>query len=302
MDLAFEAAARQAAFDFIKARGVEREGTWEIDRAVLARGFPFGGRLVPLLGPQGIFKPAILDAALSLTTVPPIPGRLPPYADAWDESGLLIYRYRGTDPAHRDNEWMRLAMRHQLPIVYFEGLEPGRYAANFPAFIVADDPKTLSVRVAFDEERIFRSAGGDPIARRQYISRLTKQRLHQAAFRRRVLIAYRTTCTMCRLRHEELLDAAHILPDADPRAEPIVSSGLALCKLHHAAYDADLVGLRPDHVIEVRRDVLKEEDGPTLRYGLQGLHGHAIVLPRRPDDRPNPVFLEERYERFRRAV
>ena len=302
MDLALEAAVRQAAFDLIKREGVEREGTWEIRRAVLERGLRYGERRVPLIGPQGIFKPAILDAALSLTTVPRVPGRSQPYADSWDESGFLIYRYRGTDPTHYQNEWMRSAMRHQLPIVYFEGLEPGLYAANFPAFIVGDDPRNLSVRVAFDEERLVRSAGGDPAPRREYISRLTKQRLHQAAFRRRVLVAYETACTMCHLRHEELLDAAHILSDADPRAEPVASSGLSLCKLHHAAYDSDLVGLRPDHVIEIRRDILYEEDGPTLTYGLQGLHGQPIVLPRHSGDRPNPAFLEERYERFRRAV
>jgi hypothetical protein len=35
----------------------------------------------------------------------------------------------------------------------------------------------------------------------------------------------------------ELLDAAHILPDGHPKGEPVVPNGLALCKLHHAAFD-----------------------------------------------------------------
>jgi hypothetical protein len=52
-----------------------------------------------------------------------------------------------------------------------------------------------------------------------------------------VLAAYRHQCSLCRLKHEELLDAAHIIPDADPEGEPVVSNGLALCRLHHSAFD-----------------------------------------------------------------
>ena len=39
---------------------------------------------------------------------------------------------------------------------------------------------------------------------------------------------------LCRLRHQELLDAAHITPDGDAEGEPVISNGVALCKLHHA--------------------------------------------------------------------
>ena len=39
-----------------------------------------------------------------------------------------------------------------------------------------------------------------------------------------------------------------------------------------------------------------------LRHGLQDFHGaRLVVLPRRPDDQPDPVRLEERYEQFRAA-
>src|SRR5437016_5340681 len=54
-------------------------------------------------------------------------------------------------------------------------------------------------------------------ARRRYVTRLARQRLHQAAFRERVLVAYRRSCCMCGLRHDELLESAHILPDTHPR-------------------------------------------------------------------------------------
>ena len=55
-------------------------------------------------------------------------------------------------------------------------------------------------------------AGALNLARRRYVTRVTQQRIHQARFRARVLLAYSVRCTICRLHdHPELLDAAHIL-------------------------------------------------------------------------------------------
>ncbi|MFQ5557209.1 MAG: HNH endonuclease, partial [Acidimicrobiales bacterium] len=111
-------------------------------------------------------------------------------------------------------------------------------------------------------------------AERRFHYRLTRQRLDQATFRVKVLTAYRTTCAMCRLRHGEFLDAAHIVPHAE-QGPSTVTNGLALCKIHHAAYDRDIVGVRPDRVIRLRNDLLDETDGPMLRDGLQGLSPRA---------------------------
>ena len=122
--------------------------------------------------------------------------------------------------------------------------------------------------------------------------------LHQRAFRERVLLAYRNQCALCRLRHIELLDAAHIVPDTEPEGEPVVRNGIALCRLHHAAFDRFFLAVRPDRIIEVRPDILEESDGPTLQHAIQGLHGQPIVLPKRLTDQPAVQFLSERYERF----
>jgi putative restriction endonuclease len=138
-------------------------------------------------------------------------------------------------------------------------------------------------------------------ARRRYVTTLVQRRLHQQAFRERVLRAYNVTCCICRLRHRELLDAAHILPDRDPRGEPMISNGLALCTLHHAAFDRQVMGVSPDLTIEVRKDVLREPDGPVLRHGLQGFQGARLVVPRRDVHQPNRDFLAERFELFLKA-
>jgi putative restriction endonuclease len=115
-------------------------------------------------------------------------------------------------------------------------------------------------------------------------------------------MAYRECCAVCRLHHPELLEAAHILPDRHPQGHPVVPNGLALCKIHHAAFDRNILGIRPDLVVEIRRDILQEEDGPMLRHGLQELHGQdLVVVPRARELKPDPTRLEERYQLFRQA-
>ena len=77
---------------------------------------------------------------------------------------------------------------------------------------------------------------------------------------------------------------------------------MSLCTLHHAAFDRDIIGIDPDYVVRVRRDVLEEEDGPMLTHGLQGFHGTSIFLPTNPASRPDRDLLEVRYGRFRRLA
>jgi putative restriction endonuclease len=274
--------------------------------ATLRQGFEFEGQRVPLMGPQGIFKPAALpDAPLSITTVPIVEGRERPYEDEVGPDGFLRYRYRGTDPRHHDNVGLRRAMERQLPLVYLVGMAPGWYRAEWPVFVVGDDPAALCFTVAMDDPQVLRpDLTFDVVddARRSYVTRLARHRLHQLAFRQRVLVAYRQSCAVCRLRHLELLDAAHILPDGHPRGDPVVTNGLAMCKLHHAAFDRHIVGIRPDLVLEVRPDVLDEVDGPMLRHGLQDLQGRRLlVLPARRIQHPDRESLAERYDTFRSA-
>jgi putative restriction endonuclease len=296
---------RLAAFEYLESQ--TRLHGDVLPRVVLTDGFVHAGGRVRLVGPQGIFKPQILQTGvpLTVTTAPPVEGRDRPYEDEVGQDGLLRYRYRGTDPAHHENVGLRRAMRDRIPLIYFHGITPGWYVAQWPVFIVGDDPGALTFTIAVDDPLALQPGldrGPVEDARRSYMTRLARQRLHQAAFRHRVLRAYRSHCTVCSLRHAELLDAAHILPDGHPLGEPVTSNGLALCKLHHTAFDVGIIGIRPDLVVEVRRDVLDEIDGPMLRHGLQGFEGgRLLVLPQRAVDRPNEAFLAERYEAFRQA-
>ena len=295
-----DAVVRRAAFDWLAEQVARYDDV--LPWSVLIRGFDFKGIRVPLVSMQGIFKPRACELPLSIRTA--IDG---PYDDRASDEGRFLYAYRGTHPNHPDNVGLRELMRRRIPLVYFFGLLKGRYLAAWPVFVVEDDPRTLTFTIQLDDAAVLDfdvpaasvalsyEHGGDE--RRRYVTRELQVRLHQRSFRERVLHAYKSRCAVCRLRHHELLDAAHIVPDSEAGA-PRVPNGLALCKLHHAAFDKLFVGVRPDGIIEVRRDILEEEDGPMLLHGLKRLHRTSLHAPRRTADRPDPDLLEIRYERF----
>lgn len=274
-----------------------------IPRAELMRHVTIDDVAVPIWNYQkGIFKPAALGrdgAALSVQT-----SADSPYADEHDpDAGHFIYKYRGTDAAHPDNVALRRAWTDQRPLLYLVAVDPGFYDAVFPVYVAGDDPGRLQFQLTADIQSAIGTAA-DPlvvVGRRAYATRAVMQRLHQQEFRRVVLRAYNDQCAICRLKHLELLDAAHILADRHPKGEPVVTNGLGLCKIHHSAYDANILGIDPDARVHIRADILDEIDGPMLKHGLQELNASALILPRNPADRPNRDFLAERFERFHAA-
>jgi putative restriction endonuclease len=87
----------------------------------------------------------------------------------------------------------------------------------------------------------------------------------------------------------------------EPDGDPVVPNDLALCKIHHAAYDANLLGVRPDLVVEVTPRLMSEIDGPMLRHGLQAMDGATLQIPRQRAAEPDPARLATRYGQFLEA-
>jgi putative restriction endonuclease len=118
-----------------------------------------------------------------------------------------------------------------------------------------------------------------------------------------VLAAYGHRCAIFHLPEPRLLDAAHIVVDADEQlGQPIVSNGLPLTKIHHAAFDANLIGVDPDFRVHVSDRLLEIHDGPFLELGLKQIDGTSIRLPQRAEDRPDRGRLTLRFEQFERSA
>ena len=203
----------------------------------------------------------------------------------------------GTDPNSPDNRWLRDAMEHQIPVAYFLGVSPGRYQPIIPTFIVGWHPESLRVELAFGAIVGASAQATLPAApERRYALR------EAASFREGVLTAYGGRCAISRLPEPRLLDAAHIVMDADEQlGQPIIPNGLPLSKIHHAAFDAHLIGIDPDFRIHVSDRLLDIRDGPFLELGLKGIVGQVIEMPRRREDYPDRDRLARKFERFKSA-
>ncbi len=299
---------RDAAFDFLTSLA-SQDGVGLVRQSDLAL-FWFDGHPVRLMATQtGIWKPATLRGALSFRTVYARDPSRRPYEDELGPDGYLRYKWRYSDPddpenfVRSDNRALRTAMELGLPLIWFVGIASGLYRPVYPVYLADEEPHLQQFVVALDQQSLQLRHDlelADPPLVRAYAQRVVSERLHQPAFRDRVLLAYEDACALCRLRHRELLDAAHVLPDSEG-GEPVVTNGIAMCKIHHAAYDADIFGITPKYRVGVRSDVMEEVDGPTLRYALQGINGQEIQLPRRRAARPDPDLLEIRWSKFRAA-
>jgi len=260
-----------------------------------------------LINPQrGIFKPKQMRHLLSIKTVFPKPGAKVWYDDQrqvhrqiYEGDEAVDYAFMGENPDAADNRWLREAMENRVPVIYFLGISPGMYLTYVPTFVIGWDAKTLKARVAFGA--VEESALDFPATEveRRYALRQVKQRLHQASFREAVITAYDGRCAVSRLPEQRLLDAAHIIEDKNEKlGQAMVPNGIPLSKIHHAAFDAHLIGIDPDFRIHVSKKLLTQNDGPLLET-LKNLHHQKLHLPERRKDQPDRERLLMRFDVFR---
>lgn len=250
---------RQAAFAAVRRLSDIRG---DLTSADLKSGFEFDKHRIPWVNPQrGIFKPKQMRYLLSICTVFPRRGAKVWYDDQrqvhqqiYQGDDLIDYAFMGTDPNAADNRWLREAMEERTPIIYFLGVAPGLYQAIVPTYIAGWDAAGLKARIAFGPVETGTPDFPETAGERRYALREVKQRLHQASFCEAVIAAYKGRCAISGLPETRLLDAAHIMADThETLGQPVIPNGLPLSKIHHAAFDAHLLGVDPDFRIHVSR-------------------------------------------------
>ncbi|MCC6739335.1 MAG: HNH endonuclease [Planctomycetia bacterium] len=117
------------------------------------------------------------------------------------------------------------------------------------------------------------------------------------AFRSVVVAAYEHTCAVCRARlrtptGRSAVQAAHIVPfsvcrNNDPR------NGLALCPLHHWAFDQGMLAVTDEYAVKVHPYA---EELPADE-GFRALKGRALRLP--GDARMHPARVAIEWHRMR---
>ena len=299
-----DADIRLAAAAYLQRVGIAGVVTADDLRA----GFVFAGERVPLVNPQrGIFKPARMQHLLSIRTVYPRSGRTVWYDDQREVheqiargEELIDYAFMGTDPEAADNRWLRDARDNAIGVFYFLGVAPQRYQVVYPTYIIDWSAAELKARIAFGVGSKASVSSAPPAApERRYGLQLVRQRLHQATFREAVLSAYGGRCAISGLPEPRLIDAAHIMADVhEELGQPIVQNGLPLSKIHHAAFDANLIGIDPDFRVHVSDALMSIHDGPMFEHGVKGIAGRLLRPPQRDIDKPDRERLAQRFELF----
>lgn len=260
--------------------------------------FKYAGTEVRVIDMQGgIWNPGAswpfpdqLRATLSINTT--TSGK---YQDQEVSGGLWRYDYQSGGTAGKNTK-MRKAKELQFPLLWFRQQENGRYVP-YRIFIIDDYPDQGYCFISPDLS-LTHALQSESLIERRYAERLMKQRLHQPAFRARVISAYETRCAICQLRHGRLLDAAHITADNDENTSTSVTNGISLCKIHHAAYDANIIGIDSDYQVHVREDILEEVDGPMLQHGIKEMDQRELWVPGQVRERPDRDRLLQRFAVF----
>lgn len=284
-----------------------------LDWKQISAGFEFQGRKVFLANKaRGIFKPEQLaDAALSIKTTIPRAGRIARYDDQIaSNEPYFAYKYQGDSASSNspDNVYLRNCLIRGLPVIYFYGVSESVYDPII--CIVARDIPSKGVfhvePAEFGEAWPLRhsmvaDAPMQTSFEREYAVTMTKRRLHQDKFRELILHAYRERCAVCSLPGRLLLDAAHLVPDADSRGEASAANGLCLCKLHHAAFDSHMFGISPAKIIHVKDNIMDTRDGELFEVGLRSIQGRYLAEPRSKSFELSKELVSERWENYLRA-
>lgn len=129
--------------------------------------------------------------------------------------------------------------------------------------------------------------------KRKTIVQSVTKKVRQVGFQRRVLTAYSHQCAFCSIQLN-LLDAAHIVPVAEEDSTDYTSNGIALCSLHHRAFDNALITINDKYETLVSQDKIKQLKAIGRDNGLENFIKNLrpmIALPPAITDRPHATFI-----------
>jgi putative restriction endonuclease len=194
---------------------------------------------------------------------------------------------RGLAVQQRGNEEIALALRPDLLITYIENQR------SLHDFAGSRKDIDLLIQAGTGQQPPDTEIEKMPKAR-QRVVRMVATRRREATFRARVLAAYGYRCAMCHLQLD-LVEGAHIIPVGVPGSTDETSNGMALCPLHHEAYDDALVGVRPSYRTILNERALKELR-ETGRGGQEGRFRkelkEQIIIPLAVADKPKAEYLQ----------
>lgn len=202
------------------------------------------------------------------------------------EEALQDAHNRSFSIYHRKNDEIAVAFRPEFLVEY--ALSAASLHLTGKA---AADMSLLNSLDTLTESQIVAVKNQD---RQVVLSRIARK-FRATDFRKRVLGAYEHRCAVCGVQLE-LIDAAHIIPVAAATSTDETKNGIALCKLHHAAFDRNLISFNERYKIEVSDSEVTRLTAGNLVGGLKEFKRQlrtAIILPADRRDYPPPEYITE---------
>ena len=203
------------------------------------------------------------------------------------QGALELAAQTGFAPSDKENQEIAIAFRPDFFAQYVCDLETlhdfGQSFQDFAALeAVAQEPEVNTSDLPFTNQE-----------RRVVVSAVSRK-LRDAKFRKNVLTAYGYRCAFCGVALN-LTDAAHIVPVTHESSVDMTYNGLALCALHHRAFDQSLVTVWEDYAVRVSDAEEARLKAVTRGAGIeafrQGLYP-SILLPPVVSDRPHAEFVK----------
>jgi putative restriction endonuclease len=192
----------------------------------------------------------------------------------------------GFEAYDKGNKEVAIAFRPDFFVEYIRSLEPlhdfGQSTKDLNVLSeVAENPEINEADIQIRN-----------VARKITIVSVSKK-LRDVSFRRRVLTAYSFHCAVCGIQLK-LVEAAHIIPVNHEMSTDETRNGLALCALHHKAFDQALIAINPDYSIQVNQNKTDELQRQKLADGLAKFSQDLrplIILPPAISDRPHAEYI-----------
>lgn len=205
------------------------------------------------------------------------------------ESALKKAAVNGFAPHNKGNGELAIAFRPDFMATYIENLESLHGCGS------SEQEIGLLDEIGEAPEEVTETEIAEGVAEpRRYAVVASKRALRDISFRDRVLTAYSHQCAMCGTQLR-LVDAAHILPVAHPESTDQTPNGVALCVLHHRAYDRGFVTFDTKYRVHRHEGMTDDLKVRNLHGGLDRFRDHLqlnLSLPRETNLRPDPAFIK----------
>lgn len=202
------------------------------------------------------------------------------------EEALRKAHIKGMATWRKDNQEIAIAFRPDFIGAYIQNL------ASLHSFGESDADLEVLEEVTDNPDEVNDTEIATVTVERQTAVVSVKKKIRDNSFKSRILTSYSNRCAFCGVQLK-LIDAAHIVPVQHEGTDE-TSNGIALCVLHHRAFDKNLVTFNSDYQIVYNEKQLNQLREIGLDSGadkfIDDLRA-VIHLPPTISDRPHVDYI-----------